>query len=306
MDCFASLTGAVNRAELLTSGYADHEIRAAQRAGTLTALGSGVLIPTDLLDGTPEQRHRELALAWTRRSPGSPRALAGSSAAAVLGLPVWGLDTDRVTMVENGTKSRSRTTSVMHVVVDRRPVSTVTIDDVAVVAPARVVVDIARTAPRIPAIAVGDAALHAELCTVDDLANELDLVAGMTGAAQARRVIAALDGAAESVLESRSRMEMLDAGLPTPELQVDLYDAVGNWVARVDFYWRELGVVGESDGKSKYTGDDGQQRLLYEKGRSDAIVELGNRLIHWGWEDIEQREPWLARLRRMLSSEAAA
>lgn len=62
MDGFASLSGAVNRAELLRSGYADHEIRAAQRVGTLTALASGVLIRTDLLDGTPEQRHRELAL----------------------------------------------------------------------------------------------------------------------------------------------------------------------------------------------------------------------------------------------------
>ncbi|NDZ93580.1 hypothetical protein G3I13_23760 [Streptomyces sp. SID6673] len=254
MDGFASLQGAATRAELISAGYADHEIRAAVRAGVLTTLGAGVVIPADLLDGTPEQQHRELALARARCTATPGRALAGASAAAVLGLPVWGLDTSRVAMVENGIKSRSRSTGVMRVVSDRRPASTVVVGGVPVLAPARVVVDIARRSPRIPAIALGDAALQAELCSPDDLANELDLITGMAGAARARRIIGELDGAAESVLESRSRIEILDAGLPAPELQVDLYDAWGNWVARVDFYWPRHRVVGESDGKFEVLG----------------------------------------------------
>lgn len=306
MDGFASLQGAATRAELISAGYADHELRAAVRTGVLTALAAGVVIPAELLDGTPEQQHRELALARARGTATPGRALADASAAAVLGLPVWGLDTNRVAMVQSGTKSRSRSTGVLRVVSDRRPAATVMVDGVPVLAPARVVVDIARHSPRIPAIALGDAALHAELCSPDDLANELDLITGMTGAARARRVIGELDGAAESVLESRSRIEILDAGLPAPELQVDLYDAWGNWVARVDFYWPRHRVVGESDGKSKYSGADGDDRLLYEKGRTDALVEIGNRVIHWGWDDVDQRARLIARLTTMLSVSKAS
>ncbi|MYR08512.1 hypothetical protein GTV32_20360 [Gordonia sp. SID5947] len=306
MEAFASLQGAANRAELLSAGFADHEIRAAVRSGVLNVLAAGVVIPAELLDGTPEQQHRELSLAWARRSATPGRALAGTSAASVLGLPAWGLDTSRVVVAEFGTRSRSRSTGVMRVVSGRRPASTVVGGGAEVLSPARVVVDIARHAPRIPAIAVGDAALHAGLCSTAELANELDLITGMAGAARARRVIGELDGAAESVLESRSRIEILDAGLPAPELQVDLYDAWGNWVARVDFYWRLHRVVGESDGKSKYSGSEGNDRLLHEKGRTDGLVELGNRVIHWGWSEVDQRARLIARLTTMLSASDAA
>ncbi|MFW0786005.1 hypothetical protein AAFP35_15945 [Gordonia sp. CPCC 206044] len=306
MDGFARLRGAANRSELITAGYADHEIRSAVRAGVLTQLASGVVIASDQLDGTPEQRHRELAIAWARRNPSATRALGDAAAAAVLGLPVWGLDTSRVVFVEAATKSRSRTTSAMRVVADRRPPAITVVDGVPVVTPARLVVDLARRADRIPVVAVGDAALHAQLCTLDDLAEELDLIDGMTGAARARRVIGELDGLAESVLESRSRMEILDAGLPPPELQVDLYDVWGHLVARVDFYWREQRVVGESDGKSKYRGEDGRDRALHERGRTDAIVELGNRVVHWGWEDVNKWTRLIARLTRALSTPSAA
>lgn len=70
-------------------------------------------------------------------------------------------------------------------------------------------------------------------------------------------------------------------------MQLELYDQWGNLVARVDFYWREQRVVGESNGLAKYSGDDGIGRVLYEKQRSDALTELGNRVVPWGWKDLE-------------------
>ena len=289
MAFLTSLTRATTRAELVADGITDHEIRRAVSGGTLTALAPGVVIRTDLLDGTPEQRHRELARAWWRRQRSSEprRALAAVSAAAALGLPVWGLDTTRVVVTEFAARSRSRTSGLTQLISDGRAPSTMVHDGVLVVTPARVVVDIARTADRIAAVVVGDAALRMGLCSLDELAVELSLIHGMVGAAQARRVIELLDGKSESVLESRSRMVFLDAGLPAPELQVELYDQWGNLVARVDFYWREKRVVGESNGLAKYSGDDGIGRVLYEKQRSDALTELGNRVVPWGWKDLE-------------------
>ncbi|MXP21832.1 hypothetical protein GIY30_10770 [Gordonia sp. HNM0687] len=50
---------------------------------------------------------------------------------------------------------------------DTRPAATTTVDGVLVTCPARTVIDVARGSSRIPAIAVGDAALHAGLCTMD-------------------------------------------------------------------------------------------------------------------------------------------
>lgn len=166
-------------------------------------------------------------------------------------------------------------------------------------------IDIARTSSRIPAIAVGDSALHQELCTMDDLQNELDLLAKMTGAERARLVVSELNGLAESVLESRSRIELLDRGLPMPELQVDIYDSWGRWLGRVDFYWREHRAVGEADGESKYAGESGIAVLRKEKSRSDSIVEAGNRMIHWGWSDVDQADGLAARVRRLMEPKAA-
>jgi len=304
MDIFSSLKGAVSRPELLAAGLNDHEVRAALRSKRLVKLGNGIVIPAEMLDGTPETRHRQRALAVARKSAGESRALGGSAAATVLGLPVWGLDVTRVVFVENGAKkARTRATGAVRVEMDRRPPAITDVDGVRVVSAARVVVDLARTAERIPAIAVGDAALHLDLCTADELANELDLITGMAGAARARRVVAELNGDAESVLESRSRITFVDEGLPVPELQVDLYDAWGNWVARVDFLWRKHGLVGECDGKKKYSGQDGRGRLLYEKYRSDAIAELEYQQVHWGWcdlEDLDDKARLIKRLRRKL------
>ena len=294
------LHGAMNRRELLAAGFSDHELRSAVRSGELVSLASGVLIRPELLDGTPEGRHRELATAWVRRTSAACTTLGGVSAAALLGLPVWGLDTTRVTMVDPGRTPGTRTSAVARIVTDLRPAATVDVGGVRVTTAARTVVDIGRTAERGPAVAVGDAALRAHLCTREELDTEIALAAGMKGAARARRVVAELDGLAESVLESRSRIVILDAGLPPPKLQVDLHHDDGFWVARVDFYWPEHRVVGECDGVAKYGGSDGQRRMLYEKARTDMLVELGNRVLHWGWRDLDDPTQLIRRLRHIL------
>ncbi|MGV9792769.1 hypothetical protein [Gordonia sp. NPDC003422] len=162
--------------------------------------------------------------------------------------------------------------------------------------------DIARSSDRIAAIAVGDAALHNDLCTTTELEDELDLLEGMSGVAAARRVVGSLNGKAESVLETRSRMTFVDAGLPMPELQVDLFNIFGEWIARVDFLWRKHGLVGECDGYKKYNGEDGRDRLLYEKGRSEAITELNYRQIHWKWRDVDPPARLIARITAMLKN----
>lgn len=124
------------------------------------------------------------------------------------------------------------------------------------------------------------------------------------GRVGARRAVRLLDGRSESVLESRSRLAMLDAGLPTPIPQYEIFDDDGVFLARVDFAWPELRVVAEADGEEKYIGDT-RAILAREKYRIDRLIELGWRVVRWSWGDLE-RGVIVPRVRRVLDGPGVA
>jgi hypothetical protein len=151
---------------------------------------------------------------------------------------------------------------------------------------ARTIVDLGRRAPLIDAVSAADAALHNGLVTKGDLHDVLDFQAGWPGSARAEQVIELADGRSESPLESRSRLRLIQAGLPPPDLQVEIRDEEGAFLARSDFFWSDLGVVGEADGRVKYA--DGRGRTLWEeKRREDAPRQAGYEVVRWTFEDIE-------------------
>jgi hypothetical protein len=47
----------------------------------------------------------------------------------------------------------------------------------------------------------------------------------------------------------------------------------------VDFFWKHLGVVGEADGRSKYSGDE----LWQERIRQGRITDTGLLIVRWDW-----------------------
>ena len=116
------------------------------------------------------------------------------------------------------------------------------------------------------------------------------------------RVLQFLDGRAESPGESRSRVALSRWGtLPNPELQPSIFDEKGRFLARVDFLFPELGVIGEFDGEGKYrrkelrgtrTADD---VVIAEKIREDALRALGWIVVRWTWPELGGRR-WLDRL----------
>lgn len=109
----------------------------------------------------------------------------------------------------------------------------------------------------------------------------------------------------ESAGESYSRAVFQHLGFEQPELQHDFSDPDG-FIGRSDFWWpgREgrRGVVGEFDGKAKYTdvelrkGVSPEETLYREKLREDRIRDLGFAFVRWGWTHLENPE----RLRRKL------
>lgn len=295
------LRGAVTRAELISGGHTPAEIRKALRDGTLRALGPGICASPELWNEPIEARHRELALATVRKLR-ADHVLAGHSAAALHGLPLWGVNLRMVqlSLPVGHSASGSRNTQHLSVQRDPRPSAVMHVDGIACIRPARAIVDIARRASTASAVVAGDAALHRDVCTVSELLAELELVRGFPGYQRAQRAVAMMDARSESALESRSRVSMVEDGLPAPVLQHEIVDARGRFLARVDFAWPEQRVVGEADGMIKYQGHDLRAVLDREKHRGDRIAEQGWRVIRWSSADLDKSGLVVGRLRDAL------
>ncbi len=179
------------------------------RDGTLRALGPGICASPGRWDEPTETRHRELALA-TVRTLQADHVLAGHSAAALPGLPLWAVNLRivQLSLPVGHSASGSRTTQHLSVQRDPRPSAVMQVNGIACIRPARAIVDIARRASMTSAIVTGDAALHRGLCTVPELHAEVELVRGFPGHQRADRAVAMMDARRESALESRRRVSM--------------------------------------------------------------------------------------------------
>lgn len=151
-----------------------------------------------------------------------------------------------------------------------------------VTSPARTVLDVARTASLADALSVGDRAIRTGLVTAAELAERLSLLHDRPGTRRAALALAHLDGARESSLESLSFAHFVQWGIPLPEVQVVIELGTGR-IARVDFLWRDYGLIGEADGAIKYT--NGHDLLL--QGQREALLrDLGYIIIRWTWADV--------------------
>lgn len=107
----------------------------------------------------------------------------------------------------------------------------------------------------------------------------------------------------ESVGESLSRAVIYQFGFPSPEVQYKIHDASGREIARTDFGWKHLRLVGEFDGLVKYTrneyllGRSPQDVVVAEKIREDRIRAQGYRVVRWLWKDVHNQPE---RLRSLL------
>ncbi len=173
---------------------------------------------------------------------------------------------------------------------------------------ARTVLDLARTLPFEDAVVAADAALHRRLSTREQLAAELARWRRAPGGPAAARAIGFADGLSESVGESRSRVMIHRAGLPKPELQLEVRAADGRFLARGDFGYRKHRVLGEFDGKVKYgsalAGPDPAEALFREKLREDAVRDAGWAVVRWVWADLDHPTAVIERLQRALRRNA--
>jgi hypothetical protein len=225
------------RPDLLADGVTDAELRALRRRGGLVTLRPGAY-----LRGSPPDdaaaRHL-LAVRAALPKLGADVVVSQTSAAVVHGLPLWATRLERVHVTRNRASGGRCSGSVHLHVAALQPDEVTLVDGVPVTSVPRTLVDLGRSLSFEAALVPADAALFRGLATSDALAVAVDRAAHRPHNSAARRVVAFADGRAESPGETRSRVAIRRAGLPTPTLQ---YRVIGT---RTDFAWEEFRTVGE-------------------------------------------------------------
>jgi hypothetical protein len=292
----------VLRPQALTAGLVDDEIRRRRRRGDWSTLQRGAYLVGPL---RPDGRQRHLlCLEATLAGLRVPAVVSHGSAAALHGLPLWGVPLRQVHVTRQPPARSADDTRLRSHVARLGPDDVVLVGRTAVTSVTRTVVDLARSLPFTPALVVADAALASGATTSELLTSVLDAGAGTRGTRSARRVVAAADGRSGSVGESRSRALMIDAGLPLPDLQVEVGRSDGTFVGRCDFGWRGHRVLGEFDGRVKYgrllrPGQAPGDAVFEEKRREDALRDERWGMVRWVWDELGS-SALVARWRRAL------
>lgn len=294
--------------QLLAGGHTSQAISRGVKSGDLIRLRPGFYVEGAARELMRRDRHL-LMIAGADRA-GDSTVFSHWSAALVHGLPDWGLPLNKVAILSDSTSSRSRSSRLIRQEMSPLPDDDiVVIDGLKVTSPERTVVDISRTCDLASSVAVADAALFAGLVTSELIGSALDRATGRAGILRARHSLGLIDGASESVAETRSRLIFSAFGLPAPETQVDIFDEDGVFIGRVDFFWPEFGVIGECDGFGKYFDDadpmETRRRLAREKDRDAALMALGYRVLHWRWADLDNPARLAHRVRSVLLATAA-
>ena len=274
---------------LLDQGFDHDDLRRLHRGGELIRVRRGAYALEERPGLTVEDRHRRLILG-TAPQLRDGAVFSHGSAAVLHGLPVWPAAVERVHVTRNrsGNGIKRAVVQVHGTPLDRPAI--VLIDNRPVTSLARTVLDLARTWPMTQAVAAGDRALTLGL-TRAELDAGLVAMECWPGVRAARRVVEFLDVRSESVGESVSRVRLMEEGLPAPEPQHEIFGPDGQFMARVDFYWKEQRTVGEFDGKIKYgrllkPGQRIEDVIFDEKLREDAVRDLGLQVVRWIWPDL--------------------
>ncbi|HWD77680.1 MAG TPA: type IV toxin-antitoxin system AbiEi family antitoxin domain-containing protein [Kribbella sp.] len=209
----ASIRGGVfTRADARACGYADVDIDALLGSGRWRRIRRGTYAARrSLMLVTDEVLH--LRRTYRVLRAGGPNVFAShQSAAALHALPVWGLDLTRVHVTAPDGRS-GRLRGVHRHIRDPVGPGLQLWNNLRMVSPARAIVEVAATAPPMPAVVLADAALYTGTVDRRDLKQAITFLDH--GHKRALEVLGQLTGAA-SIAESRLRHILATAGLPAP------------------------------------------------------------------------------------------
>ena len=152
----------------------------------------------------------------------------------------------------------------------------------------------------VEAVVIADAALHNRRVKLHQLVAWAGANAGRRGARNLRRVLALIEPATESPMESRLRMVLVLGGLPRPKAQVSIHDRWGRFVGRPDLYYEQhrLGI--------EYDGGFHRDALAEDNRRQNRLLNAGVRLLRFtGTDVLGNPESVVSQVRAMLAEPGA-
>ncbi|MFY1687954.1 DUF559 domain-containing protein [Plantactinospora sp. WMMB782] len=198
-------------------------------------------------------------------------AIGGLSAAYLWGVDLLPRDAPVSVLVPGANRPRARPR--VRYALANLPAGDVTrFAGLPVTTPLRTAFDLGRRAPRTEAVVAVDALLYRRLVKPAALADCLAVRPGWPRVPLLREVLGLAEPLSESPMETRLRLLIVDAGLPPPTAQYEVYDGRGRFVARVDLAYPGLRIALE------YEGDHHRERAHF---RQD--VSRYNELRAAGW-----------------------
>jgi hypothetical protein len=153
-------------------------------------------------------------------------------------------------------------------------------------------------------VVLGDAVVTSSTCRtdIDELRAVLALHGSCRGARRLRAALELIRVGAGSPQETRCRLVIVRAGLPEPQLQVDVHDEQGSFVGRVDMAWPENRVLVEYEGDHHRTD---LEQWAADIRRYRELERLGWTVLRWTRTDLTvHRTAALAHLAALLGRPA--
>ncbi len=270
------LTSVLRSADAATAGISKHQLAAMQASGEVVQPFRGVYLAAGVSDD-PLARARALACVLP---PG---------AAACRETAAWIHGTDARPPGQH--REPVRLECLVPVGMARRRhhglrcfESTLSSSDVAIVngvpttTPLRTALDLARYSPAYMALGCVDDLAHRGLVQIDALAHLARRLPGQRGIARARQVIEWADARTESFGESWLRLRLLQAGLPRPDVQIEITDVSGRVVFRLDSGYPEARVGIEYDGDQFHYATTAQRQ--HDEARRSLLKS------RFGWDVV--------------------
>jgi hypothetical protein len=157
--------------------------------------------------------------------------------------------------------------------------------------PERTTLDVIRRSDRIDGVVLLDAMLRRRIVTLPALADAAVEWLGRRGGRRIGEALRLGEPLSESPMETRSRLVLVDAGLPRPVAQYVVRDADGRFVARLDLAYPAHRVGLE------YEGDHHRERATFRRdiARLNALSALDWIIIRVTADDIYRNPDQLVR-----------
>ncbi len=292
-DCFRRLWPpdrlVATAGQLQAAGLGTKFISDGLRLGLLVRVRRGVYIPRHRWEGKPPWQQAKIRLVAHIAGNRGTLIYTHFSAARLHGLHVGDCPADiHVNVRYQSSPGRTAGDVIIHCLeippgdVVRKHfagIGTARFSDLA-----RTVLDCAMQATFAQAVVIGDSALHQGLALAE-LDAALRQMQGRKGIKRARKVVQALNALSESAGETRTRLIIAELPIPQPELQITL--SVDGREYRPDFAWREVKLIVEFDGDTKYFDHEPTpDALIRERERESALMEQGWTFVRLKWKHL--------------------